>query len=348
MVLGVSANWLQRRTPVLDDPPPPPPTPVPDWFVDRSQTGETAAAVRQGGHAVGITTSLYGAGGFGKTTLATAVCANRHVRRRFRSRTYPITIGRDVRGRAAIAAKVAEVTRFITGDTTEFHDPDLAGAHLGRLLDQRPRTLLVLDDVWEAEQLAPFLFGGHRCVRLVTTRSPDLLPASTRRIQVDQMSLAQARTMLTWDLPQLPESLVRGLLQATGRWALQLRLTNRLIAEQCASGADLIACAECTLSRLHAYGPTAVDDPAAVWDLDDPRLRSQAVNASVEAAVTLFACIKVLLAVLLAMSGNAATAELPPGGEDRFAELGIFAEDEQIPMLSTITKFPRWSGFRVT
>ncbi|WP_406255774.1 NB-ARC domain-containing protein [Streptomyces chartreusis] len=297
---------------------------------------------------MGITTSLYGAGGFGKTTLATAVCANRHVRRRFRSRTYPITIGRDVRGRAAIAAKVAEVTRFITGDTTEFHDPDLAGAHLGRLLDQRPRTLLVLDDVWEAEQLAPFLFGGHRCVRLVTTRSPDLLPASTRRIQVDQMSLAQARTMLTWDLPQLPESLVRGLLQATGRWALQLRLTNRLIAEQCASGADLIACAECTLSRLHAYGPTAVDDPAAVWDLDDPRLRSQAVNASVEAAVTLFACIKVLLAVLLAMSGNAATAELPPGGEDRFAELGIFAEDEQIPMLSTITKFPRWSGFRVT
>lgn len=66
---------------------------------------------------------------------------------------------------------LAEVTRFITGDTTEFDDPDLAGAHLGRLLDQRPqRMLLVLDDVWEDEQLAPFLHGGRHCARL---RAPE-------------------------------------------------------------------------------------------------------------------------------------------------------------------------------
>ncbi|MFF4260320.1 hypothetical protein ACFY1L_55270 [Streptomyces sp. NPDC001663] len=53
-----------------------------------------------------------------------------------------------------------------------------------------------------------------------------------------------------------------------------------------------------------------MDDPAASWSLDDPRLRSQAVKASVEAATTL----------------------LPPGGAERFTELGIFAEDELIPV----------------
>ncbi|MBE8475546.1 NB-ARC domain-containing protein [Streptomyces justiciae] len=278
--------------------------------MDRDQTRDTVAAVCRGGRAVGITTSLWGAGGFGKTTLAMAVCAHRRVRRRFRSRIYIVTIGRDVRGRAAVAAKVAEVTRFITGDTSEFDDPDLAGAHLGRLLDQRPRTLLVLDDVWEDEQLGPFLHGGRRCVRLVTTRNPTLIPPCAHRIQVDQMSPVQAKAALTWGLPPLPDAVVDGLLCITGRWALLLRLTNRLIAEQTATGADPAATAERIRHRLHAHGPTAVDDPAATWSLDDPRLRSQTVKASVEAATTL----------------------LPPGGADRFTELGIFAEDEPIPV----------------
>ncbi|MFD7972523.1 NB-ARC domain-containing protein [Streptomyces clavifer] len=312
------AAWLQLRPPAaLNDPPPPPPVVVPDWFVDRAQTRAAAAAVCRGGRAVGITTSLWGAGGFGKTTLATAVCARRRVRWRFRSQIFPlrpriycVTIGRDVRGRAAVAARVVEVTRFITGDTTEFDDPDLAGAHLGRLLDRRPRTLIVLDDVWEGEQLAPFLTGGRRCVRLVTTRNPALLPSGTQSIPVDQMSYDQAKAVLTWNLSPLPEFLVNALLEATGRWALLLRLTNRLIGEQCAAGADPTATAERILHRLRDRGPAAVDDPATTWDLDDPRLRNQAVKASIEAATTL----------------------LPPGAPARFAELGIFAEDESIPI----------------
>ncbi|MFE0845877.1 NB-ARC domain-containing protein, partial [Streptomyces rochei] len=318
IVAGGVAAWLQLRPPAaLSDPPPPPPVAVPAWFVDRAQTRAAAAAVCRGGRAVGITTSLWGAGGFGKTTLATAVCARRRVRWRFRSRLFPlrpriytVTIGRDVRGRAAVAAKVVEVTRFITGDTTEFDDPALAGAHLGRLLDKRPRTLLVLDDVWETEQLDPFLTGGRRCVRLVTTRNPTLLPPAAQRIPVDQMSRDQAKSVLTWNLPPLPEFLVGALLEATGRWALLLRLTNRLIAEQCAAGADPTTTAEQILHRLRANGPAAVDDPAATWNLDDPRLRNQAVRASIEAATTL----------------------LPPGGPDRFTELGVFAEDESIPI----------------
>ena len=71
-----------------------------------------------------------------------------------------------MRGRAAIAAQVAEATRFIMGDTLESgEDPGRAGDHLGRLLAKRPRTLLVIDDVWEPEQLEPFLRGAQeRCV----------------------------------------------------------------------------------------------------------------------------------------------------------------------------------------
>ncbi|WP_328982827.1 NB-ARC domain-containing protein [Streptomyces mirabilis] len=304
-----------------NDPPLPPPVTVPPWFVERAQTREAVAEVCRGGHAVAITTSLSGAGGFGKSMLAMAVCAQPRVRRHFRSRVYVVTIGRDVRGRPAIAAKVAEMTRFITGDTLEFTDPQLAGKHLGRLLDDRPRTLLVLDDVWEEEQLRPFLQGGNRCVRLVTTRNPHLIPGGGRQIRVDEMSEVQASAVLQWDLPALPASLIADLLQVTGYWALLLRLTNRLIAEQVATGARPATAAARALTRLRENGPRAID-PSGRWNMDDPESRNQAARASIEAATTL----------------------LPPGGDLLFAELAVFAEDESIPVSLVATLWHTTSG----
>ncbi|MET9951730.1 NB-ARC domain-containing protein [Streptomyces sp. NPDC006339] len=348
VLVAVVVAWRQERgAAVAGDPPPPAPQAVPDWVVDRGERARTVKAVcragrtrrsRRGrpvtaarpleaprrfgrlrrartrsGHGsrtVALTTSLEGAGGFGKTVLAHAVAASPRVRRYFRGRVYTVTIGRDVRGRAAIAAKVAEATRFLTGDTTAFDDPGLAGDHLGRLLDLRPRTLLILDDVWDAEQLEPFLRAGERCVRLVTTRVPGALPRGTERVRVDEMSPDQARAVLTWELPELPETLVRDLLEATGRWALLLRLTNRLITRRIATGTVPEEAAAEALRDLVANGPAVVDADPAALDLDDPVRRARAVRATVEAARTL----------------------LPPGGGRRLAELAVFAEDESVPV----------------
>ncbi|WP_063804230.1 NB-ARC domain-containing protein [Streptomyces roseifaciens] len=343
---------------VSNDPPPPPPPAIPEWVVDRAEAEQVVAAVcaqagvrawlrsrawlrfRSRGHrhgqgrgqgqgkgqgqgqgrdrgrhaAVGITTGLHGAGGFGKTTLAHMVCAHPKVRRAFRGRVYVVTVGRNVRSRAAIAAKVAEATRFITGDTLESgDDPGRAGDHLGRLLAQRPRTLLVIDDVWEPEQLEPFLRGAQdRCVRLVTTRKPAALPPQAIRAVVDRMSPAQARAVLTYRLdPALPEPLVEALIKATGRWALLLRLVNQLIVVQAATGMPAGAVAQAILERLRALGPAGADpQPDRPLDLDDSARRNTAVRASVRAA----------------------TALLPHDGGRRFAELGIFAEDEVVPL----------------
>ncbi|MCT2592998.1 hypothetical protein LHJ74_24310 [Streptomyces sp. N2-109] len=300
------------------DPPPPSAQAVPEWVVDRDEAEQVVAAVcrrggrRSGSAAVGITTGLQGAGGFGKTMLARVACAHPKVRRHFKGRVYVVTIGRDVRGRAAIAARVAETIRFVTGDTLEVgHDPEQAGDHLGRLLAQRPRTLLVIDDVWEPEQLEPFLRGAQdRCVRLVTTRTPAVLPPATTRVTVDRMSSKQARAVLTHDLqPAPPNDVVNALLKQTGQWALLLRMVNQVIATQAATGADTAEAAWTVVDRLRALGP-AGQDPDAPLDLDDQQRRNTAVRASIQAATSL----------------------LPPGGERRFTELGIFAEDEAVPL----------------
>jgi hypothetical protein len=67
---------------------------------------------------------------------------------------------------------------------------------LGRLLDERPPVLLVVDDVWDEAQLRPFRIAGRSCTRLVTTRIPELLPAGVAQIRVDEMSAEQARMLV--------------------------------------------------------------------------------------------------------------------------------------------------------
>ncbi|MFC9686319.1 NB-ARC domain-containing protein [Streptomyces sp. NPDC056948] len=297
----------------------PAPPEVPEWWVNRDEAAAVIKAVRRrtgrrGNSApVAITAGLHGAGGFGKTSLARYVAAQRSVQRRFPGGVHLITMGREVRGRAAIAAKVAEETRLITGDTTECgSEPERAGAHLGTLLAGRPRTLLIIDDVWEREQLTPFLRGAERsCVRLVTTRRADVLPAAAVRIEVDRMTVEQARLLLTHRLPAPPRrEVVEELVEATGRWALLLGIANKFLADQTATGADPTAAARTLLRRLRADGP-AVQDPDGTLDLNNPDQRNTAVRASIRAASTLLR---------------------HEQAEQRFNELGVFAEDESVPV----------------
>ncbi|MEV0192208.1 NB-ARC domain-containing protein, partial [Kitasatospora purpeofusca] len=313
MVIVLLLTRFERVLAVEGDPPPPPAPEVEDWLVRRTELRQAIDAVLTSGDAtVGLTTSLQGAGGFGKTRLARMVAADRKVRRHFRGRVYLVTVGRDLRSATDIAVKVGSVTRLITGDTTTFTDPEQAGDHLGRLLAQRPRTLLVLDDVWERDQLDPFLRGAPNCVRLVTTRRRQLLNgrAGSRLVLVDGMTEPEARTVLLEDLDvaALPANTVTDLLTRTGRWPLLLRLVNRLIVAEVQLGVPVGDSARAAARRLREAGPAMAD--AAGMDAAVAAQRERAVEATIEAAVDL----------------------LPPGGRDRLRELGVFAEDEAVPV----------------
>ena len=202
--------WVQERPWARrHDPPPPSVEPTPAWVVSRRAEVDEIVRVLtdRDRKTVGITTALEGAGGFGKSTVASLVCANRRIRRRFKSRIYPLTIGRDIHGRDAIATKVNELVALITGRESGFSDPESAGRHLGRILDERPPVLIVLDDVWTDIQLTPFLFGGGRCARLITTRVPSALPGSAARVEVDRMTATEARAVLLWADDRLERNL---------------------------------------------------------------------------------------------------------------------------------------------
>ena len=247
----------------------------------------------------GITTvELYGAGGFGKTTLAQVACANRRVEKWFRKRVYWVDVGQDVREPAAVAAKVIYK---LSGKEEAFPDLASASQRLRKLLGARPRTLLVLDDVWEKEQLAAFTGDARRCVLLVTTRIPGLLNEAGALVEVDRMLPGEARDLLTSGA-HLPEARRDELLEATAGWPLVLRIIGAHLADTRRLGGNVDRAAGDVLAKLRVGGHRALD----ILNVK----RAATVQAAIDASASLLD---------------------DPQDAERLAELGVFAEGEVIP-----------------
>src|SRR5205823_6582911 len=104
---------------------------------------------------------------------------------------------------------------------------------LAELLADRD-ILLVVDDVWDAAHLKPFLHGGKRCARLVTTRNENVLPANARSQVVDAMQLDEAVQLLSSGLQieaftATEMQVLQALVMRLGEWALLLKLANRVL-----------------------------------------------------------------------------------------------------------------------
>ncbi|WP_143268727.1 NB-ARC domain-containing protein [Amycolatopsis vastitatis] len=261
---------------------------------------------------VGITTGLAGAGGFGKTTLAAEVCERPDIKATFSWIDW-VTVGQEVRG-AALADTINDLIERIDGQRPGLTSPEQAGFRLGELLEEKGRSLLVVDDVWTAEQLRPFLNAGRGCTLLITTRIPDLLPDGAEAVVVDQMSRQQARDLVTGGLPELPEELREQLLDLTGRWPLALGLANGALRRAARDGSDVAATASLLLRRLQERGPTALD-------VTDAARRDRAVAATLESS--------------LGVLGDR---------RDRVVELAIFPEDVEIPQQLVATLWQKTAG----
>ena len=261
------------------------------------------------GSTVGVTAAVRGTGGFGKTTLAEMVSADPRVRDTFPGGILWIELGNAPEGR--IPVKIHELVRELTGSAAVTVDPRRAGGQLAEALGGE-RTLLVIDDVWTAGQLAPFQIGAPSCVRLVTTRNAASLPRGSRSVPVEEMQPDEARDLLLYDIdPPTSDEVVARLLTMSGRWPLLLGLINgalgRLV-EQGNSTDDSLAEVE---TRLRADGPFS-------FDADRPEGRRDAVDATLGASLHF----------------------LRPDHRERYLELAVFPESEPVPL----TVLRRWWG----
>jgi hypothetical protein len=111
---------------------------------------------KSGEEPVAITAALKGAGGYGKTTLAKALCHDERIQNAYDDGILWVTLGQTP---GDLTPHVEELVYALSGERPGFTRLDAAVARLKELLADRD-LLIVIDDVWDAAHLKPFLEGG--------------------------------------------------------------------------------------------------------------------------------------------------------------------------------------------
>jgi predicted ATPase len=262
---------------------------------------------------VAITAALAGAGGFGKTTLAKAICHDEQVQAAFDGVLW-VEVGQEP---GNLIGKLEDLVLHLTGarQRAGFTDLHAAATRLGQALDER-RLLLVIDDVWDSAHLKPFLEGGPHCTRLVTTRLPHVLPAAARNVPVDAMQQDEAVALLGFGLPDAAAHTVtlQALAQRLGEWALLLKLANGVLSNRVRHRSSLEKALEYLNTALDRRGLTA-------FDARTPQQREQAVALTIGVSLALL------------------TAE----EQAHYVELAVFPEDVDVP-LATVARLWEATG----
>jgi len=104
---------------------------------------------------IAITAALRGAGGYGKTTLAKALCHDERIQNAFDDGILWVTLGENP---GDLTGRVEDLIYTLSGERPGFSSVQAAAARLAELLVDRD-ILLVIDDVWNSAHLRPFLQG---------------------------------------------------------------------------------------------------------------------------------------------------------------------------------------------
>lgn len=284
--------------------------PVPRPFVGRaSAVADLAQRLREvaerdgeGDASVPVVAALFGLPGSGKTAVASAVAEE--LRGLFDTVLWA-SLGPDP---SVLGGLSAWGRQLGDQDLSDSPNPGHASRRLGGLLRGR-RSLLIVDDVWEAEHAAPFAAAPPGCAVLFTTRSPGLaaeLAAGGHLEELEALGRAESLELLGALAPAAPPARVDpegaaallGLAADLGGLPLALRVAGRLLQSEARLGLGLVE---------------PIEELRRGEELLAARAPAELADAVGEAAPT--------VAALLSKSTDA----LRVPERDRFARLGVFS-----------------------
>jgi hypothetical protein len=209
--------------------------PLPGNFIERP---EALAMLRRrlitdgSGPTIAVT-ALRGMGGIGKTVLAQDLARDEIVQEAFPDGIIWITAGKE--SAYNLTVRMSEVLRAL-GDTPTEGVTELESINRYRTLIQDKAALIIVDDVWRAEDVEPFRASSTRSRLLFTTRNGSIVASLGAEEHVaDLLTTEQSRDLLTRsarlegeELPSEAESI----LQECGRLPLSLSMIGAILRDK--------------------------------------------------------------------------------------------------------------------
>jgi hypothetical protein len=250
---------------------------------------------------VAVTTAIHGAGGYGKTTLAIALCHNPKVKETFTDGILWVTLGIKPK----LLESLAILYFALTGERPGFKDVDEAAENLALTLADK-NCLLVIDDVWESADLKPFLRGGPNCVHLLTTRN-FALACEGKHLEVDQMIPDESVKLLAGQQSDKVTDWqpFYALAKRLGEWPLLLELAGKVLHYRMECG-DTLENAIQHLNRVYEQ------KGVLAFDAKNATERNQAVAKTIAVSLDL----------------------LEASERQHYMELAIFPEDTEVPFVT--------------
>jgi len=247
--------------------------------------------------------TLLGMGGFGKTTLAQAVCYDPEIVDVYAGGVLYATIGESG---ADITAKINAMVSALKGTPAVFNTREEAARALHELLADRD-CLMVLDDVWDEEHIKPFL-ANDGCARIITTRDPQIAALATQNpVEIIEMLPEEAAALLLEYLPEdkrPPEQ--DGLLNLAkrlGEWPLLLGIFGGTLRQ------EVMVHKRSLSDALDWLNEGLSEEGLTVFDGSSKEGRNHALEASM----------------------NASLRRYDEAEKYRLYELAIFRDDTEIP-----------------
>jgi NB-ARC domain/TIR domain/WD domain, G-beta repeat len=175
-------------------------------------------------------TALRGMGGIGKTVLAQALCLDEAVQHAFPDGIVWTTAG--IESTYDLTTRIQEVRRAL-GDEPPANESELHCISRYRTILSEKAALIIVDDVWRSEDIAPFLAESPRSKLVFTTRDETIANVTGARAHsAELLTFEQARTLLAqWaergaaTLPPEADSLVK----ECGRLPLALSMVGAML-----------------------------------------------------------------------------------------------------------------------
>ena len=248
--------------------PPPPPLP-PNYVCRKNVIDETVAKLCQSAidpNSYGISLVVTGAGGFGKTSIVTALCNHPLVVEKFSDGFVFVELGPQA---TDPSMKLSQLYHLLTGQFLKQGDINYAEQEINQLTTLYCRNLLVIiDDVWHVEDAEPIVKAFSNCIIVLTTRMNDIeqyIPTKCV-VTVGPMKKSEAICLLTCDiiktnnLSQENTTLLDELAQDVHLWPLLLSLIKGQLSHNLKH--YRLSCHEAiknVQAKLHDKGLTAFD-----------------------------------------------------------------------------------------